>query len=287
MYHAAMNRFSRLMIVTVGALFCAVLAGAVVGAAGGWLYLIAISPAIAAIAAGMAGRSLIGVLRVRNRRWAAAAGALTGILTMAAILLVSVQMERAAIIAELSVGGGVSDETLKRRTDYIMGELTDGASPAAAPVMYRLHSGVKLFGDTALDIGPGFNLGILLLELAVVIALCVRLFAERAGEPFCDPCDAWYARRMVGSAALGDRASVLVDLQNARFHRLGRRLEAAKETTRHPLILHGWFCDTCDAGDVRFELEVTEASKKPRIIKSVEAPHSALEAILDSQALKG
>ncbi len=276
----------RLLLLIVGSLFCGLLAGAVIGAVGGWLYLIVISPAVAAIGGGMGARALVGVLRIHDTKAAGVVGILTTLAVLVAILVVMHQLERAAIIAELSSVGGFSDETLVRHTNDTMAKLTNDASPLMSPLMLRLHSGAQLFGDTALDLGMGFNLAVLLLELAITGLLCTRLVVERASEPFCESCDAWYARRMVGSATLGAKSTVVVDLQNTRFHRLGRHLEAASTKTRNPLILHGWFCDTCAHGDVRFELELTEPGRRARIIKTVAAPHDALEAILDSQALK-
>ncbi len=52
------------------------------------------------------------------------------------------------------------------------------------------------------------------------------------------------------------------------------------------MLLHGRFCDTCTKGQVYFELEVRAVGGRARIVHAEEADHGALEAILDSQALR-
>lgn len=275
---------SRTAIVLIGSLVCALLSGAVIGAIGAYAYLIVISPAMAAITAGMATRSLVGVARLTRARAAGIIGGLAGAVTVITILLVVFQMERASITRELTATQGVSDTTLNTYRERMLSELTGDAGSAMRPLMLRIHSGATLFGETGLDLGPGFNVILLLVELGVAVYIGARLGWERASEPFCAYCDTWYARRMLGSATLGSRSSVQADLQNRQFHRLGRKLSVARIDTREPVQLHSWLCDTCDQGEVRLELEVTEAGKRARIVKAVQAPHSALDDILESQA---
>jgi hypothetical protein len=144
---------------------------------------------------------------------------------------------------------------------------------------------VKLFGQTVLDLGEPINAVLLFLELAGCLYLGWRIPSERANELWCDPCKHWYSRRMVATCALGVKETAQAELQNQRYHRLARRMNRATTRNKEPVVLHAWMCDTCDDGIVRFELEVTQPGKRSVVIKRQDAPHSALDAVLDSQTL--
>ncbi len=273
-------------LLLLGTLAIAVIAGAVTGALGRWFYLVLLSPLLAAVGMGLASHGLVGLLGVHKPKVAGAIGALGGLLTVATILFVTHNLFRASLVSELSGMAGASDAAIERFVSDHMDKATGGAAPALAPLMLRLESGVKLFGETVIDVGFALNGVLLLLEALACVWLGWRLGHDRASELWCTICSHWYERRQVGTAARGAAATIQAELQNQQFHRVGRRMARARPRHKDPVVLHAWMCDTCDVGDVRFELEVAEAGKRPVIVKTIDAPHSALDAVLDSQALK-
>jgi len=273
-------------ILGLGTLALGLIAGSIVAAAGGWIYLVLVSPLVATVAAGMGGRSLIGILRIDRPRFAAVVGGLGGAVCLLSILVVTQQMRQAELLSELNSVLGLSNDRVTTEAATRMGEFTNNAAPLLQPVALRLYSGARLVGDTVMDFGPLINGALLLLELVASIWLGARLMVERSAEPYCAGCNRWYSRRMVGSAPLGARSTLLVELKNTRYHRLGRRLTPPRKGTGDALVLHCWMCDTCNDSQVRFELELTESGRRPRLIQSVTASHDALDAIMDAHALK-
>ena len=279
-----MNRNLRAAILILVTLAGGAVAGAVLGSLAGTVYLVIVYPVVAAIAVGFIGRAAVAALKLDSPRLASVAGGLSGLMVMAGILVVTYQIERAWVVEELTGKRAVSDATLDRVVDDYMGERTGGVTNWRAPLELRLVSGVAITGGFTLDLGDGLNGVILLLELLSASFLGSRLVRERASEPFCDHCDGWYSRRVIGTAPLGSKASLISELGSDQFHRVGRHLDPP--TSRHPLKLHGWFCDTCDKSDVTFELELASPGGRPTLLKARSAPHTALEDIMDSQALK-
>lgn len=273
----------RLLLFASGTVAAALVVGAIMGTVSGSLYFVLVFPLGLAVAVGAIGRSLVRVLRVTNTPSARVVGVVAGLIAMLMMLVVEVQLERARVVSELTGKDGVSDASLDRLVDNHMAKLTGDVPVWQRPVALRIETGATLVGDAALDLGNLVNGLILLAELIAVAWLTGRLVRSRAAEPFCARCGTWYARRIIGSAPIGARSSLLGELQAQRYHRLGRRLQPPGKPG--PVLLHGRFCDTCDTGEVRFELEVKEAGKRPRVVKSVTTGHDALDAILDSRAL--
>ncbi|MFT5432052.1 MAG: hypothetical protein ACI9OJ_002750 [Myxococcota bacterium] len=278
------KRRTRQGLAVVYSVLAGLLAGTIVGAASMGLYLIVFSPALAAIAAGWMTSSAARAVKLPGPRFVTILGGVSGILAMLAILVVTLEIERSYIITALSSAAGLGDEAIARGLKRWQQEATGGAGGIGALYELRITSGVRLFGETWLDLGTAVNGILLLVECGLAGLIGARLGRSRASEPFCDNCDSWYSRRIVGTAQLGALASIRAELQAGRHHRLGRRLEPPKG--KGPVVMHCLMCDTCSLGDVTFELEVAENGRRPRVIRSVEAPHSALDAIMDSQALR-
>lgn len=259
------------------------LSGAMLGAVGRFVYLAIVWPGLAALLTGLAVVFAMRRLRLPGALLGAALAGVGGAFAVLAMLAVSHDLTRADVMAETtrtrSLGGDALDAAVKEAMDA----LTGGPSQLA-PVTLRLHQGVRLFGEVRLDLGVPGNGALLLCELLIAVALAGRLGWSQGQKPFSAASDAWLTRRRVGTAPHGSAATLRSELQSGQFHRLGRRLGAP--TASAPVVLHAWVVDGSNTDDVVFELEVTEASGKPRIVATQKAGADALEAIFESQALR-
>ena len=264
--------------------FCAIVlgstAGAVVGAVGGQLYLIIVSPAVAALAAAVATAKALRMLRAADARIALVAGILVALSSTAAMLGVTYQTQRAAMVAEWSSVQGYSDKRLEVALQAW--EKKHGGSNTIAFLKMRLDGGARLTEGTILDLSPAGNGILLLVEFLVSGGLALRLLRKSQSEPFCSPCDAWYARRVVGTAALGSQTQLRSALQNKQLYKVGRRLDDS--SLNRPVKLHGRFCDTCTVGDAYLELEVQELGKKATVVFKMTVSHNELDSILDAKS---
>ena len=276
---------ARLIGVGLAALCAAVASGVILGGVGAKLYVVLGFPALCGVAVGATAAGVGRWTRAHWPRAVTAIGAASGVVAVAALLVIAAQLERASAVTEYSKGRGWNDARIHEEADRYMAKASGDHEGILQPLWFRLHAGARLFGETPLNVGPWGNLAVLLLEVGVCGYLAARLARRSASEPFCSRCDAWYARRVVGTAPLGSLASVRAALQNGQFHKLGRRLEPPG-SARRPVTLHGRFCDTCDTGRVVFELEVSEAGRSPRVVQTSTHAHDALDAVLDSHALR-
>lgn len=272
----------RILLFALGTAAVAAIAGAFVGVLGRYAYVVLGSPLLAALGAGIGGRGLAGVLRINSPVVGTVVGMLAGLVAMQAIGLVQLRLHRAEMTHEVQAVTGISEERAQAEVDRSLDQLTGGST---GPNTFRIHAGVRMFGATALDLGAGINGLILFFDFAAASWLLGRLIRHRTREPYCADCDRWYTRRVVGSAPLTARSDLFIELENGRFHRLGRRLAPPRATTRDPFVLHCWMCDRCDHGDVHFELEQTHAGRR-RVIKTKTVPHDGLDEIMDAHALK-
>ncbi len=222
-------------------------------------------------------------LRLPGGTRGAVLGGLGAAFALVAMLAVSHDMTRADIMAEITRTHALGGPALDTAVREAMDALTGGPSQVA-PVTLRLHQGVRLMGETRLDLGFAGNAALLLVELLLAVALAARLGWEQGRRPFSVARDAWPTRRRVGIAAHGSAATLRAELEAGQFHRLGRRLGAPSGTG--PVVLHAWVVDGPNPDQITFELEVSEASGRPRIVATRVAGPEALEAIFESQALR-
>lgn len=279
------GRKNRLLATSLAGVCVAALVGAVLGATGSQMYLVILFPAAAGLGTGWAIGSVASGLKVHWPREVGIIGAVCGALAMISMLVVVAQVEHASALAELSQEKSAwGPEQIRTQAARAVTLMAGGHEGILQPLFLRLHSGVVLFGSAPLSLGTIGNGSLLAIEVVTCVFLGFRFARRAASIPFCERCDHWYARRVLGSAPLGSLASIRAAMQNRQFHRLGRRLGGP--TTTGAVMLHGRFCDTCDSGDVHLELEVSESGGRPRLLKTMVEPHDALDAILDSHALK-
>ena len=280
MYHAwVRTQGSRATAAATATVLGGILLGAILGALGRWAYLILLTPALLGVGAGALAGKMFRTLRVPHRGISAAAGAVAASCGMASLLWVALQMVQ-AVAVEAAAARGLSDAAAAGAVAARMAELTGGGGLLGL----RLQSGVTLVSGVAVDLGRTLNGLILAADVATAVALAGWLGFRGASGRFCVRCDRWYVRRIIGSMPLGARTTALAALDEGRYHRLGRQLDDPRAP--QAVKLHGRFCDTCDTGDVVLELEVTLLGSRAEVVRRMVVPHSALDEIMESQALK-
>jgi hypothetical protein len=273
---------ARLALAAVASVGLAGLVGAVLAVVGRYLYVPSLWPALGAVAVGAGIMALMRALRIAGRGQGAWLGGGAGLASIIALLAVAWSVESAAIVSELSRTGGLQGHALSAKAAALLAERA--GSGVLAPVWLRLHDGVLCAPGLRVDLGTVGNAALLALELALAMAIAGRLGFVQGGRPFAAACDAWLTRRVVGVAPHGSAASIQSELKEGLFHRLGRRL--GPPTQDAPVVLCVWVCDGHET-DVMFELEVLEAgARKPRVVETRTATHAALDAILESQAMR-
>jgi hypothetical protein len=273
----------RILYLTVGAAIIGLLVGAIIGVFSSFVYLLLVMPAFAALITGVATSKLMKTLRVPGLKVATAVGSIAAVLTLVALLSASFQMQVAAVVTDYSSQKGYSDANIEKRVNDWKKD--EGGTLQFTFVATRIKNGARLSSGVYMDLGPVGNSVVLFLELLACLATTLWLTRRLGGQPFCEKCDRWFARRIVGSAPLGSQSAIAAALKGGHFHKLGRRLKNPKLS--NPVLLHGRFCDTCSDGNVYLELELGEPGQRPHRLYQSTATHASLDAILESQGMVG
>jgi hypothetical protein len=273
----------RILYLTVGASIIGLLIGAIIGVFSSFVYLLIVMPAFAAAITGAATSKLMKTLRVEGLKVATAVGSIAAVLTLVALLSTSFQMQVAAVVTEYSSQKGYSNAGIEKR-------INDWKKDAGGTLQFtflttRIKNGARLSSGVFMDFGPVGNSVVLFLELLVCLTTTLWLTRRQGSRPFCEKCDRWFARRIIGSAPLGSQSAIAAALKGGHFHRLGRRLKNPKLS--NPVLLHGRFCDTCSDGNVYLELELGEPGKRPHSLYQTTTTHAFLDAILESRSMAG
>ncbi len=287
MYHSRRMKMKsttlRIVLMTLVVLSSGLIVGAVIGSASAFFYPVFVMPLLGAFVVGLGMGQSIHWLRIAGVRMATILGSVSIVLLMGTALTMAYGIQRAAIVQELESSHGLTQETAQRYVDEALNERTGGKTGVLAPLWFRMYDGVRVTPSFQLDATPIGNAIVLFTEWGLALFLGVRMIRKRARQPYCHACDDWYTRRIVGTAPLGSLSTVQATLAERQFHRLGRRLDPP--TTPQSVVVHCSFCLHCETGEVILELEVLDERNRRRIVRTVSAPHVALDDILASQAL--
>lgn len=265
--------------------------GAVLGAIGRFIYIPLVSPALAAAAAGAGSMIALGLLRTPGVTVARAIGSLTGTACIVGLLLVTLSLARADLIATLTAKGGSSADALQDAVEKALGER--GGGGVIGPLTLRVHSGVTVAGETKVELGSIGNAVLLGLEWALAIAIASVFTLKQGRKPFSRRKQAWLRRRVVGRAAEGVAASIISDLEKQQFHRVGRRLDSASGG----VVLVAWTdadwspgaaaAPSPGAGEpVELEVVTEPSGGRPLVVHRCRVDDAALTAICESVAVR-
>ena len=190
----------RILYLTVGASIIGLLVGAVFGVLSSYIYLLLVMPTIAASGTGAATSKLMEILRVPGLKVATAIGSIASVLTLAALLSTSFQMQVAAVVTDYSSKKGYSNADIEKRVNAWKKDV--GGTPQFTFVAMRIKNGAQLSSGVNMDFGLVGNSLVLFLELLACLATTLWLTRRMGGRPFCERCDRWFARRIVGERPL-------------------------------------------------------------------------------------
>jgi len=281
--------FARAAAVIAVAAATGLVAGAVHGAVGRFIYLPLVSPALAALGAGAGSMVALRILRTPGVAFARVVGVLAATTSVIGIMVVTHALMRAELVASLTAKGGSSADALHDAVDSAMTQQGGGAG-VTGPVTLRIETGVAVLGASRAELGRTGNAVLLGLEWVLAGFIASALTTRQGRQPFSRRKQAWLTRRVVGRAAEGAAASIIGELEKGQFHRVGRRLDS---TRGHVALIAwtdlGWTPGTSTTSEEPIWLDVlTEPSGgRPFVVHRCGVNDAALTAIYESVSARG
>lgn len=261
-----------LLVVLGATLGAAVLAGLLEGFVSQWFSLLLIFPLALGLAVGGVGHAFVTSRRVRNPLAVALIGVAMGLTAQALVHVVDYERARSTVAAAIerdpAAAPFVQEHGIDASVDAAFaGE--DGKEPflgylaiAAAHGITITHAGGgSSSGPTLTGLGA---YALWLVELAVAAGVGAWMMASQAREPFCEPCNAWYATEEIVAAGAGEPKRAKATAQRLES---GRLVDAVSELGESDgkslsmLVLRG--CSKCKGHEPLLELRrVTGIGKK-------------------------
>ena len=158
----------RIFILAAASALLGLMSGAVIGVMSSAVYLLFVSPAIAAIVTGWLTSKVTKSVRVSGLATNTIIGVMASLIAFAALLETTFQMQIAAEITEISSHHGYSDTELEHRISTWKQKIA--GTEYAAFATARIKSGARLTSGVYLNLGTAGNSIVLLLELLGSIA---------------------------------------------------------------------------------------------------------------------